>query len=198
MVPAHEASIDGDRVRLAWRFEALESGVPIGLLLPSETSFDAVIATMARRAWATWSIFFAALVLLARMGARSVARFDAYLVAAVYAFFFVLTPYLAAYTSFYVAYAASVAAVGAMLHASVRRIAGVPQLASIGLVAALLVVPTAAVVSEEHTGLVYCVEILLALVALTVLMGRDRFQRLLVEASGPGTAIDSAGAAHDQ
>ena len=87
VVPAHNVTNDGETISMQWQFDALESGVPIGLLLPSETSFDEVIVTMTIRSWATFALFFAALVLLFRANDKKLARFDAYFVSSLYAFF---------------------------------------------------------------------------------------------------------------
>jgi hypothetical protein len=92
VVPAHVIERDSDRIRLSWHFDSLESGVPVGLLLPSETSFDAVIMTMSRRAWAPFIVLFAIAVMLARHGERRMACYDAYLLASIYSFFFILLP----------------------------------------------------------------------------------------------------------
>ena len=47
------------------------------------------------------------------------------------------------------------------------------------LIVALLVVPTLAVIFEEHTGLIYSLEILVALAAAVMLFGHERFRSLL-------------------
>lgn len=184
VVPAHIIEAEDGRVRLQWKFDALESGVPIGLLLPSETSFDEVIKTMARRAWATYALFFALMVVLVRVKERRLARTDAYLVSAQYAFFFVLLPYLAAYMNFYVAFTCSAVLVGALLQLSLRRITDAHPLWCVAGIVSLLLVPCAAVVSQQHTGLIYCIEILAGLAVLSMLMGRSGFRSLVQDVSG--------------
>ena len=181
VVPAHTISNNDGHIRLSWHFDSLASGVPIGLLLPSENSFDAVITTMALRAWAPFSLLFAIVVLLAHFGARSIARHDAYLLAATYSFFFILLPYLAAYMNFYIAYALSAAIIGSLMHVCLQRICAAGRIASVGLIGASLLVPSVAVIFEQHTGLIYCIEILAGLALISVLMGNQRFREVIDE-----------------
>jgi hypothetical protein len=181
VVPAHSIEQDDGHVKLIWHFDSLESGVPVGLLLPSETSFDSVITTMARRAWAPFVVLFAITVMLARYRGQPMARQDAYFLAAIYSFFFILLPYLAAYMNFYVAWLISVALIGSLLDICLQRITAAGRVVSGGLIGALLVLPTTAVIFEQHTGLIYCLEILAGLALLTVLMGKPRFRQVVEE-----------------
>jgi len=169
VVPASSVGLDGDRVDLLWEFDSLEAGFPFGVILPSEKSFDRVIQTMIRRSWATFALFMAALVALAGFHCQALTRVETYLAAAGYAFFFVLLPYLAAYLHFYVAYAVTTLLMGGLLHYYlVRVLPGAASRQVDGLIAALLVVPTAAVVLERHTGLIYALEIVAGLAMLMV------------------------------
>src|SRR6185436_2317165 len=59
VVSAAKVDETGDGVKLAWEFASLESGVPVGVIVPSEKSFDRILATMTRRSWATFLGFFA-------------------------------------------------------------------------------------------------------------------------------------------
>ena len=61
------SSATSDAVSLGWSYASLESGVPIGVILPSETYFDGVIHTMIRRAWPTFVLWFAAVAVLVFM-----------------------------------------------------------------------------------------------------------------------------------
>jgi hypothetical protein len=170
VVPATAVEREGEGVSLHWAFDSLEAGFPFGVVLPSEKSFDRVILRMIRRAWATFALFFAALTGLAVLHERRLARMETYLASAGYAFFFVLLPYLAAYMHFYVAYAVATAVVGGLLQVYLTRVlpeSSGPQVALV--IAALLVVPTLAVVLERHTGIIYALEILAGL-ALLMLM----------------------------
>lgn len=173
VVPASSVETRDGHVALGWSFDALEAGFPFGVILPSEKSFDRVILTMIRRAWATFALFILGLVGLAIYHRRALTRVETYLASAGYAFFFVLLPYLAAYMHFYLAYAVTAGAMGGLLFYYLSRV--YPKGAALqvaGLIAALLVAPTLAVVLERHTGLLYALEILAGLAVLMVLSMR--------------------------
>ena len=77
VVPA-SATVPGDgEVSLTWEFASLESGVPVGVRLPSEKSFDHIIATMVRRTWAPFVLFFAIVAALAVYFERKLAAYEA-------------------------------------------------------------------------------------------------------------------------
>lgn len=189
VVPAHSIKNEGDHIRLSWHFDALESGVPIGVLLPSETSFDSVITTMARRAWAPFVVLFAIALLLAHFRKRSIARHDAYFLAAIYSFFFILLPYLAAYLSFYLAYLVSFSVIALLLMLCLQRITEAGRMTSLGLIVALLLIPTLAVIFVEHTGLIYCLEILAGLVLASTALGKVEFRELIEELTRAPTDV---------
>ena len=177
IVPAHVVQADDDAIRLSWQFESLESGVPVGVSLPSETSFDSIITTMALRSWATFTLFFIALILLFRVSGLTLAWHDAYLVSGMYAFFFVLLPYLAAYMNFYLAFLVSACVVSYLLFTHLTRLLGMDSgWLVLAMVLALLVVPTLAVVFQEHTGLIYSLEILAGLFAVALLSTNPKFR----------------------
>ena len=92
VVPATHTRIGDGEIHLAWEFASLEAGFPFGVILPSERSFDSVLMTMASRSWATFVLFFAALVGLGLYCGRPLERFEAYLVGSGYGFFFILLP----------------------------------------------------------------------------------------------------------
>ncbi len=164
VLPSHRVEATADGVDLHWGFPSLESGVPVGVILPSEESYDAIITTMVWRSPGTFALFFGALTVLAAWRRRPLERYEAYLVASGYAFFFVLLPYLAAYMDFHVAYGLACGLIGALLVAFLTKILSPDaRRALVGLVFALLVVPTAAVILQRHTGLIYSIEILFGL-----------------------------------
>ena len=181
VLPAHRVVAEGERAALAWSFASLQAGVPVGLILPSEKSFDSIISTMVRRSWAPFLPLMLGTVCLGLYFRRPLRAWQAYLVAAWYGLFFVLLAYLAAFMSFWAAYALSLAVVvpllGFYVRSLVSRAAGWLQL---GLAGAFLVLPTAAVILEGYTGLVYTLEIALGLAALMVFSTREPF-RVLVE-----------------
>lgn len=176
-----EAGEDG-RLRMRWAYASLESGFPLGVILPSEEAFDAVLGTMIRRMWVTFVLFFGAVAALSVHVRRPLVSHESYLVAATYAFFFVLLPYLAAFMHFYLAYVLSSAVIGGLLVFFLTRTlspaVGIPVF---GLVVGLLYVPTLAVVLQGYTGLIYSLEILTALIVLMVLSTRPGFRRILEE-----------------
>ncbi len=180
VVPAN-TTVQGDgRVSLAWEFASLESGVPVGVRLPSEKSFDHTIATMVRRSWATFVLFFVTVAALAVYFERRLAIYESYLLASVFGFFFVLLAYLAAYMHFYLAYPLALAVIGTLLYLYLKRTlgedAGVYVLVSL---AAFLFIPTLAVILEGYTGLIYTLEILAGLVVAMVLTTRPYFRKLM-------------------
>lgn len=193
VVPATKTVTGADRVTLTWEFASLESGVPVGVRLPSETSFDDVLTTMITRAWAPFLLFFAALVGLALFLERPMTFYESYLVAAVYSFFFVLLVYLAAYMHFYLAYPLSLAVIGTLLYLYLRKVltdrAG-PYV--LGSLVAFLLIPTLAVILVGYTGLIYTLEILAGLGAILVLTTRPFFRRLLESLEIPSEPREEA------
>lgn len=195
VLPAGNVTESEDSVALHWEFESLESGFPLGVIVPSEKSFDAILLTMIRRAWATFVLFFVGCTGLALFSNRPLRRYEAYLISAAYAFFYVLLPYLAAYMHFYAAYALSTAAVGWLLHSYIVRLLGTSsRQASFALIASLLLLPTLAVILTGYTGLIYSLEILAGLVLLMALTRRDDIRRLLDTIEGPLRPEETANA----
>jgi len=180
IVPAHVVEQSDDIVQLKWAYPSLESGVSVGTILPSETSFDQVIATMARRSWAPFLALFMALVALMASLNRQIKFYEAYLIAAGYGFFFVLLAYLAAFMNFYIAYAVtSVIIVGLLATYARRLLAGQGGGTITGLLIAFLTIPTAAVIAEGYTGLIYSLEILGGLASLMFISTHPKFNSLL-------------------
>jgi hypothetical protein len=193
VVPATSVTASDDSVDLLWQFASLESGFPLGVVLPSEKPFDTVLLTMTKRAWATFLLFHMVLALLSLHVRRPMVRIEAYLAASGYGFFFVLLPYLAAYMNFYVAYGISLLVIGGMLYAYLVRVFGVgarPIVA--GALGALLVIPTAAVIFQNHTGLIYSLEILVGLGVLMQLTTRAAFRDVLAQIEGSLTPKETS------
>jgi len=178
--PAGAVERDEAGVRLAWVYEALEAGFDAGVVLPSERSFDAVLHCMIRRAWPPFLLFMACVIGLALHRSVSIGMWPTYFAAAVYSFFYVLLPYLAAYMNFYVAYGLSLVLVGGLLVDFLSRLLGRSLVGVLaGLWVALLGLPTLAVICEPHTGLLYTLEILAALLVGSWLIVRPEVQRVL-------------------
>ncbi len=182
VVPATKVTEADDSAELVWQFASLETGFPLGVILPSERPFDTVLLTMIRRAWATFVLFHIVLVGLSLWVRRPLHRVEAYLAASGYGFFFVLLPYLAAYLNFYAAYVISLGVIGGMLYAYLVRTFGAPARPIVGgALGALLAIPTAAVIFQNHTGLIYSLEILVGLGVLMQLTTRDAFRQVLAQ-----------------
>lgn len=162
-----------DGIALGWRFASLESGVSLGVTLPSRQTWDTAIATMARRAWFPYAGLAALLFALGARHRRPLAFYESLLVAALFGFAFVVLAYLAAFTTFWVAWPLTVVGLGAAFVAWLRRIfpAERPLLLA-GLWAATMAVPTLAVVTQGYTGLLYTAELLAALLAAMLLSTR--------------------------
>jgi hypothetical protein len=169
-----------DAVTLEWKFGSLESGVNLGVVLPSVRSFDRIIATMAHRAWFFFGAFVLLVGALAARHRRPLRTYDAYLLAAAFAFTFILLAYLAAFMNFYLAYAVSTLLMGTVVTAALRAhfprerawvLAG-PWLAT-------AVIPTGAVILQGYTGLIYTLELLAALLVLLTLSTRPAVRALL-------------------
>jgi hypothetical protein len=180
VVPATRVTRSGDTVQLAWKFDSLESGIPIGVVLPSEKSWDAILATFAARSWAGFLLLFAGLVALCLHHGRRPRMHESYLFAAAYALFFVLVAYLAAFVHFYAAWALALGAAAALLcgYAALLLPPGAWK-AVAGLVAASLVVPTLAVVLQGYTGLLYTLEALALVAAAMWATARPEGLRIL-------------------
>lgn len=163
-----------------WQYAALESGVSLGLVLPSEQSYDTLIATMARRAWAPFLSFFGLWVVLSLSTRRRLLFYEVGLLSAVYAFFFVLVAYLSAFVHFYVAWPLCLALLGTAAVLYLKRLfpeASLPLLAMGWLWS--MGVPTLAVVVPGYTGLIYTLELLAALLTALHLSLKPSVRALL-------------------
>ena len=187
VVSSDDVQVADGRVSLAWRHASLESGVPVGLILPREQAFDTVVAAMVRRGWAPFLAFFLGLTLLALAGKRRFAFYEAYLLSASFALFFVLLAYLAAFTFFALAFVISWLLVTTLLVLYLRACLGNRAgLVGLGLSIAFLLVPNLAVILEGFTGLIYTVEITFGLGLAMFLTRRSVFRKLLDELSLTG------------
>lgn len=181
VVPANASRTHGDEVWLDWRYDSLQSGIPVGVILPSEKSFDQLIATMVRRGWAPFLLFFAGLCSLCLYFDRPLRMYESYLLAASYGLFFVLIAYLAAFLNFYVAWLLSLLIAGGLALSYLRFV--LPRAAGryvLGLLLSSLLVPSAAVVLQGYTGLIYTLEIL-ALIATGMALTTRPTVRALID-----------------
>ncbi|NTX14341.1 hypothetical protein HUA76_26420 [Myxococcus sp. CA056] len=195
VLSASSVQTGSDTVTLDWAFQSLESGVNLGVILPSEKTFDSMVSRMASRAWVPFLALVALLAALGMRHKRQLALHEAYLLAAVYGFFFVLLAYLAAFMNFYGAYVLSALGLGAAVVAYARWLFPKERMAVLaGLWAATLLVPTVAVILEGYTGLIYTLEILAGLLGLMVLSTRASVRAFLSDLSQPGAAPREAAA----
>jgi hypothetical protein len=195
VVPATSARAQGEEVWLEWKYPSLQSGIPVGVILPAEKSYDQLISTMVRRAWAPFLLFFAGLSALCVYQRRQLRIYESYLIAAAYGLFFVLLAYFAAFTSFYPAWAASLAITFLMLYGYLRFVIPAAGRYVFGLLVSSLCVPTAAVFLQGYTGLIYTLELLALIVTLMVLTTRPTVRALIEELTRPTNLQGDAHAA---
>ena len=174
-------------VALDWAFQSLESGVNLGVILPSVEAYDEVISTMAGRAWVPFGALLALLAAFSIHHRRPLAFYESYLLAAAYGFFFVLLAYLAAFMNFYLAYALASLGLGAAVVGYAKRLYPKERVSRLaGVWAATLVVPTTAVILQGYTGLIYTLELLAALLGLMALSTRASVRALLSDLPSGG------------
>ena len=171
---------DDENISLTWQYQALESGVPIGLILPSQKSYSNIIATMIRRALLTFMLFLIGINLLASYYKQQLKIHQAYLVYASFSFFYVLLPYLTAFMHFHIAYVLSLSITTLFLYVFLRRAIN-PIAASLAMCMLLvfLIIPTIAVVLQGFTGLIYTLEILFGLGVLMWFGSSTKHQQTL-------------------
>lgn len=181
VVPATAIAFDGNEgITLSWNYQSLESGVPIGLILPSEESFSTIISTMTKRSLATFLLFLVGIHVLAIYYKRPLKFYESYLIFACFAFFYVLLPYFTAFMNFYVAYLLSFVIIASLLYLFVwRTIHSGAGPGTISLLIAFLLVPTSAVIFQGYTGLIYTIEILNGLATAMWLVTKPQTHKLI-------------------
>lgn len=178
---SHVEAGDG-RIALDWAYPSLESGVTLGVILPSQKEYDQLAATMARRALLPALAFIGLLSVLGLRNKRPLLIFETYLAAAAFGFFFVLLAYLGAFMHFYAAYAVSALGLGVAVVLYLKRLFPSEKWHLLaGVWCSSLVVPTFAVVLEGYTGLIYTLEILSGLLTAMVLITRPAVRAFLTE-----------------
>jgi hypothetical protein len=182
VVPATQLLTQRSGTTLRWQYDALEAGVPMGAILPSETGFDRVLHQMIARAWAPFTLFFGGLVVLALVHGHTLRLYQTMLVVSAYLFFYVLVAYLAAFVNFYVAWLISLGVTTGLVVTYLRKVidplVGPHVLVLLG---ATLLTPTGAVLLQGYTGLIYTLELLSLLAALMVATTRPQFSLFLDE-----------------
>ena len=166
VLPATAVTEGEDATTLSWTYESLESGVAVGAILPSVKAYDDILLQMMLHGLGAYLTFCGAMMVLFERFDATPRIYQSYLIAAVWAFFFVLLPYLAAFIHFYVAYAVSLVVIGFLLWRFVVGLVGRSATGPmLGILVGSLAVPTLAVVLRGYTGLIYTLEGL-ALLAL--------------------------------
>lgn len=165
VVPATHHQTRDDGLTLRWKYDSTASGFGVGLVLPSERSYDPLIATMLRRSLVVFLAYFVGLVaLVAHFGRERLTLLQAYVLAAVYALFFVLLAYGGAFFGFWAGFVLAAGIAGALVPYYLGRILGARAIpAAFVLVVATLWLPSLAVALQGFTGVIYTAEALLAL-----------------------------------
>ena len=176
IVPANKTRIENDTIFLNWEYAALESGIPVGVVLPSQKSFDEIIFTMIKRSWIPFLLFYISIIVLSLYKRKNLYFYEGYLIAACYGFFFILLAYLAAFINFYAAYIISIISIGFLLYNYVKKIIS----KDVGkhviyFIISFLCIPTLAVISQGYTGLIYSLEILIGLAVLMMISTNKSF-----------------------
>ncbi len=177
---AQSITRSNDALAFDWKYSALESGVTLGLILPSEESYDAIIATMARRAWAPFLSFFGLWFVLSLGSRRRLMFYEVGLLSVTYAFFFVLVAYLSAFLHFYLAWPLCLLLMGTAAVAYLKKLFPETRtsLFAMGWLWSMGV-PTLAVVVPGYTGLIYTLELLAALIVALHLSLKPSVRALL-------------------
>jgi hypothetical protein len=179
-------------IALDWSFSTLESGVSLGVRLPSLKTWDTIIASMSRRAWFP---FLALVVLLMGIGVkhrRALAFYETPLVGALFGFTFVLIAYLSAFLTFEIAWPVSVVGLGVVFTVWLSRLMPDESKRTFaGLWIATMAIPTLAVVAQGYTGLIYTVELLAGLIGALVLSTRTSVRGWLDDSSTRQAGVTS-------
>lgn len=175
---------------LEWKYPSLESGVAMGVILPSVKKYDELMATMAFRAVVPGGVFLLGLSLLSLRHRRKLLVWETWVAAAAFGFTSVLLAYLGAFLHFLAAWGVTMVGMGAAMVLYVWRL--FPQERVHWLVGAWVatqVLPTLAVLLPGYTGLLYTLEILAGLLAVMTLVTRKEVRAFLSD--GPAAEVTS-------
>jgi len=179
-------------IGLDWRFSTLESGVSLGVRLPSLKTWDTIIASMARRAWFPFAALLVILMGLGVKHGRPLAFYETPLVASLFGFTFVLIAYLSAFLTFEAAWPVSVVGLGAVFVGWMSRVMpSEPKKTFVLAWLATMAVPTLAVVAQGYTGLIYTVELLAGLIGALVLSTRGPVRGWLDDSASRAQGVAS-------
>lgn len=169
-----------DRASLEWKYPSLESGVAMGVILPSVKKYDELMATMAFRAVVPGIVFLIGLSILSLRHKRKLHVWETYVAAAAFGFTSVLLAYLGAFLHFLAAWGITMVGMGAAVVLYVWRLFPQERIQwLIGAWVATQVLPTLAVLLPGYTGLLYTLEILAGLLAVMTLVTRKEVRAFL-------------------
>lgn len=181
-----------EAIALDWSFSTLESGVSLGVQLPSLQSWDRVIAIMSRRAWFPFVGLLSLIVALGLKHRRALAFYEPPLLGALFGMTFVLVAYLSAFITFEAALPTSLLVMGGLFVGwQSRLLPAEPRRTWFGLWTASMVMPTLAVVAQGYTGLIYTVELLGLLVGALVLSTRSSVRGWLDDSAARSAGVTS-------
>ena len=177
---AQQVQHSEEGVTLLWDFPSLQSGVMVGAVLPSQKTYDTLISSMALRGNITFVVLMGLLIALSIHHRRKFLFFESYLLAAAYGFSFDFLAYLAAFMNFYVAYMMTLFVFGGITCFYLLKIFPQERPWVFGLLwISTWLIPTFAVILEGYTGLIYTLELLVALFGLMRLSMNDSIRNLL-------------------
>lgn len=192
VLSASAVSQSRDGISLDWRFSTLESGVSLGVVLPSLKRWDSVIATMSRRAWVPFLGLLSLLIALGVKHKRRLAFYETLLLGALFGLTFVVIAYVSAFITFEVAWPLTLLGLGAIFVFWLSSMMpNESKKTFLGIWAAVMVVPTLAVVAEGYTGLIYTLELLAGLVGAIVLSTRQSVRGWLDDSSSRSAEVRS-------
>lgn len=180
-VLAASGRTSGDgQASLEWKYPSLESGVAMGVILPSVKKYDELMAIMAFRAVVPGIVFLIGLSILSLRHKRKLHVWETYVAAAAFGFTSVLLAYLGAFLHFLAAWGLTMVGMGAAVVLYVWRLFPQEKLPwLIGAWGATQVLPTLAVLLPGYTGLLYTLELLAGLLAVMTLVTRKEVRAFL-------------------
>lgn len=168
---------------LEWKYPALESGVSMGVILPSVKKYDELMGTMAFRAVVPGMVFLVGLSLLSLRHRRGLLIWETYVAAAAFGFTSVLLAYLGAFVHFLAAWGVTMVGMGAAVVLYVWRLFPAERVHwLVGAWIATQVLPTLAVLVPGYTGLLYTLELLAGLLAVMALVTKPAVRAFLSDA----------------
>lgn len=180
-VLAASSNTTGDgKAALEWKYPSLESGVAMGVILPSVKKYDELMATMAFRAVVPGIVFLIGLSLLSLRHRRKLHIWETWVAAAAFGFTSVLLAYLGAFLHFLAAWGLTMVGMGAAVVLYVSRLFPNERVHWLAFAwVATQVLPTLAVLLPGYTGLIYTLELLTGLLAVMTLVTRKEVRAFL-------------------